>query len=182
MARTQVCPECGLDYGRLQPPDLKVAVRSFPRRFRQALAAARDDDGGDALIRRRPDPVTWSALEYTAHVAGVFESSADMVRRIYHEDRPTLEEVGANERPGATQGEDQDPAAVLERLSAGAERLAAQLDGVDPEGWQRQAVTPSGARDLLDVARQAVHEGSHHLRDVDKVLAAARRARIQPGP
>lgn len=176
MARADVCPQCGLDYGRLQPPDVKVAVRSFPRRFRQALAAARDDDAPDALIRRRPDPQTWSALEYTAHVADRFEGFSDMVRRTYNEERPRLDFFDSDAKAEAGRYNEQDPQLTLERLGAAAERLAAQLDRVDPEGWRREATLPGGDRDLLTIARMAVHEGAHHLRDLDKVLAAARRA------
>lgn len=176
MTKADVCAECGLDYARLQPPDVKVAVRSFPRRFRQALAAARDDDAAEALIRRRPDPTTWSALEYTAHVADILEAFAEAIRRTYDEERPALVLFDSDARVGAGRYNEQDPQVIADRLRAAAEHLAAQLDRVDPEGWRREAVLPWGDRDLLDIARLAVHEGAHHLRDVDKVLTAARRA------
>ncbi len=176
MPRANVCAECGLDYGRLQPPDVKVAVRSFPRRFRQALVAAREDDAPDALIRRRPDPTTWSALEYAAHVADVFDAFADMIRRMYNEERPRLDFFDSDAKAEAGRYNDQDPQVTLQRLGAAAERLATQLDRVDPEGWRREATFPWGERDLVAMARLAVHEGAHHLRDLDKVLGAARRA------
>src|SRR5439155_2870578 len=49
-----VCPECGLDYDTISPPDGAVAVRSFPRRFRERVEAAGD------VLRERPAPATWS--------------------------------------------------------------------------------------------------------------------------
>ena len=32
-----MCPECGLDYDTVSPSDAVAAVRSFPRRYREAL-------------------------------------------------------------------------------------------------------------------------------------------------
>lgn len=171
-----VCAECGLEYGRLQPPDVKVAVRSFPRRFRQVLAAARGDDAAEALIRRRPDATTWSALEYTAHVADIFEAFSEAIRRTYDEERPTLVLFDPEARAGAAVKDEPDPQVTLDRLQVAAERLAAQLERVDPEGWRREASLPWGDWELLDIAQLAVHEGAHHLRDVEKVLIAARRS------
>jgi len=173
-----VCPECGLDYDNVQPPDAKVAIASYPRRYRAELAGALDDpDGGDALIRRRPDAATWSALEYTAHVADLDEAFADIVRRMNLEDRPTLTMFDPDERAASDRYNEQDPAAVLDRFAANAEALVAAIGQVDADGWQRTASFPWGERDLLTMVRNAVHEGTHHLRDVARVLAAARAAR-----
>src|SRR6266545_2868988 len=85
MAEGYVCPECGLAYGTISPGDALVAVRSFPRRFREQLEGV-----DDVLLRTRPDPTTWSALEYTAHVADIFEWMADTVHAIVFEDEPTI--------------------------------------------------------------------------------------------
>ena len=46
-----VCPECGLDYDTVSPEDAAVAVRSFPRRYREAMAGIDED-----VLRRRPAP------------------------------------------------------------------------------------------------------------------------------
>ena len=43
MADGWVCPECGIDYDTLAPGDLAVAIRSYPRRFRAALATLDED-------------------------------------------------------------------------------------------------------------------------------------------
>src|SRR5439155_5898018 len=80
MSKGYVCPECGLDYDSIAPKDTAVAIRSYPRRLK-ALVAPIDRDQAtrpDAKIRRRPDPHTWSALEYTAHVADIFDTFADI--------------------------------------------------------------------------------------------------------
>lgn len=172
-----VCPECGLSYEQISPGDARLAIRSFPRRYRQALAAVLDDDAERGLIRRRPAPATWSALEYTAHVADIMGATADAVRRMFLEDRPVIEFFVGEARAKAEGYNEQDPTAVLDRLAAGCERLAGELDRIDHDAWDRAASFPWGERDLWTTARNAVHEGSHHLRDVHRVLDAARRAR-----
>lgn len=171
-----VCPECGLDYDTIAPSDAKVAIRSFPRRYRSALAAAREEDGGEALVRRRPDPGTWSALEYTAHVADIFGAFTDILRRMRLEDHPTLTLFDPDERAASEHYADKDVDAVLADLEANATHLADELDNVSGDDWLRVATFPWGDRDLLMMARNAVHEGSHHLRDVEHVLDRARGA------
>ena len=172
-----VCPGCGLDYATISPPDAKVAVRSYPRRYRSALAAALDDEADAGLVRRRPDATTWSALEYAVHVADLYEHFATIVRRMYDETEPTIDFWDPDERAATERYADADPRATLDRLEAAAAKLAAELDRVDADGWHRTATFPFGERDLLMMARNAVHEGSHHLRDVERVLDLARRAR-----
>ena len=170
-----VCPECGLDYDTVAPGDAKVAIRSFPRRYRAALAAAMEDDADAGLIRRRPEPAVWSALEYAAHLADIFDVMADIVRDMRLKDQPALDMFDADERAASARYAEQDPADVLDRLTANADRLASEVDAVEPDEWtSRMATFPWGDRDLLTMVRNAVHEGSHHLRDVERVLDAAR--------
>ena len=171
-----VCPECGLDFDTISPSDAKVAIRSFARRYRTALAGALEDDADEGLIRRRPDADTWSALEYAVHVADRFELFGSVLARMNQAERPAIGDLwDADQRAEAERYAEQDPAVTLDRLDTAAGPLAKLLDRVDADGWAREATFTSGVRDLLAVTREAVHEGSHHLRDVDRVLEAARR-------
>jgi hypothetical protein len=165
-----VCPECGLDYDAVSPDDIVVAVRSFPRRYREALEGASDDG-----VRARPAPEVWSALEYTAHLADLFPAFTDSVRRMR-----TGQEIDADRwwdadaRATEQKYADRDPDDVLRELTANAGRLADALSGVDADEWTTTtAEFPWGERDLLVTARNAVHEGSHHLRDVQHALRDA---------
>lgn len=176
MSTDYVCPECGLDYATISPPDAKVAVLSFPRRYRSALAAALDDESDEGLVRRRPEPAIWSALEYTVHVADLYELFTTIIRRMYDETSPTIDFWDVDARAESERYAEAYPRATLDRLEASATTLAAALGRVEGEGWHRKATFPFGERDLLQMARNAVHEGSHHLRDVERVLDAARRS------
>lgn len=168
------CPECGLDYDTIAPTDAPVAVRSYPRRFRALLAGFDEDEDAEALVRRKPDAHTWSALAYTAHVADLFAAIADAVSRMLVEDNPTLR-LPDPDAPGFEAAANAEAVeAVLGRLGAAAERLAAVLEGVPAGDWRRTGTFPWGERDVLTMARNAVHEGYHHLRDVERVLTAVR--------
>lgn len=174
MSTDHVCPGCGLDYGTISPSDAKVAIRSYPRRYRSALAAVLEDEADEGLIRRRPDAATWSAMEYTAHVADRYDMFTDFVRRMFDGSSSTLDFWDADERAQMQRYNEQDPAVVLDHLDKASSSLAAAVDRVDSGSWGNTASFPFGERDLLTMVRTAVHEGSHHLRDVERVLATVR--------
>lgn len=165
-----VCPECGLDYDTVSPRDAAAAVRSFPRRYRELLEDFDEDEDADTLLRQRPDATTWSALEYTVHVADLLEAFAPVLRRMTQEDHPTLDFFDSDERAAEQRYNEADPDAALDRLESASQALATVIDGVDPAAWTRMATFSWGDRDALTTARNAVHEGSHHLGDVEKVL------------
>lgn len=166
-----VCPECGLDYDTISPSDAAIALRSFPRRYREALAVLEGDDRRDALLRRRPEPTVWSALEYTAHVADMEDAMAGVISRMTRETHPTLDFPDADERAAEAGYNELDPTAVLDHLASACEGAATAVAAVAPADWTRTAAFPWGDRDALTMARNAVHEGSHHLRDLNRVLS-----------
>jgi len=171
------CEECGFDGRSLSPADATTALRSFARRYRAPLTRFLPGEDGDAIVRRRPDASTWSALEYACHVRDVFEVYTERVRRTLVEDTPTFESMRRDERAQDDRYNEQDPATVAEQLAGNAERLAARLDDVDADDWERTAVNPypePAPRTLLWMARHVVHEGSHHLLDIGRVLRSVR--------
>ena len=169
------CDECGFDGDELSPADAIAALRRFPKRYRAPLTRLLPNEDG-SVLRRRPDPDTWSALEYAAHVRDVFGAYASRVRRTLHEDRPTFDEPGPDELAEARRYNDDDPAAVASELEANVERLASTFEAVPDDGWERVGVRYGEERSVLFTARRAVHEGNHHLLDIGRSLRAARDA------
>ena len=158
----------------MSPQDAVVAVRSFPRRYRGLLVTPGSADPPDAVFRRRPDPSTWSALEYTAHVADRVDHLGPAIRRITFENRPAIS-VFDNEQRAAVKGYNVlDRTEVLGWLDFACAELASVLEGVNADDWTRTGLFATGERDALALARDGVHEGSHHLRDVQRVLVAVR--------
>ena len=151
-----------------------AAVRSFPRRYRALLAAPGLSDRPDAVFRRRPDPHTWSALEYTAHVADVLDHLGPAIRRVLVEDNPSIAVFDNDERANDQAYNDLDRTEVLGWLELACAELASILEAVNADDWTRTGRLAAGERDVLALARNGVHEGSHHLRDVHRVLALVR--------
>ena len=171
------CEECGFDADALSPADITAALRSLPRRYRAPLTRFLPGEDGDAVVRRKPDASTWSALEYACHVRDVLDVYAARVQRMLTEDRPTLESMSRDERAARDRYNEQDPGAVADQLADNAERLAGLLDGVAEADWDRTAIHPypePAPRSLLWMARHVAHEGSHHLLDIGRVLRAVR--------
>ena len=164
------CPECGLEYDSISPRDASQALRSYPRRYRAVIGPFLDDE---EVLRRRPDPGTWSALEYTAHVADLLEAMTPQLSEIARKDNPHITDpISPDERAAEVRYNEMDPEQVLDWLQRSATTAADTADGLSADEFSRKATYPYGERELIDVLRNMVHEGSHHLRDVERVLRA----------
>lgn len=166
------CPECGLDYAKVMPSDIAPAVRSYPRRYRSFVARPDDEGKPDERVRLRPEPDVWSALEYTAHVRDVLKGLSVAVKRMAIEDKAEIDPFAGIDTEDPSRDNTRPVDDVLDELESQAESFAAAVDKVKGDTWTRTATFPWGERNLLDTAINAVHEGSHHLKDVEKVLRA----------
>ena len=172
------CGECGFVPAGLAPGDASVAVRSFPRRWRELLAP--DGFLDDDAISYRRSPEEWSALDYAAHLADALRIATDRLARVRTAERPLLAEVPG--QPSAPVEDDSSVEMVLARLGDNCARVAAEIDKTGPDDWQRVGMRRRQEVSALQLAREAVHEGAHHLRDAERVLSAARRALGRPEP
>ncbi len=177
MTNLPPCEECGFDYEALDPADAPAAIRAFAKRYRMPLTRFLRDEDGDALVRRRPAPEVWSALEYAAHVRDVFESYDRWIRQILDDERPVLEGPAPNDLATERRYGDDDPATVADALAANAERLAFTVETVPADGWERVGLRRGEERSVWLHARRAVHEGNHHLLDIGRGLRAVRDQR-----
>jgi hypothetical protein len=171
------CDECGFDYEALDPADTPAAIRAFAKRYRAPLSRFLPGEDGDSLVRQRPAPDTWSALEYAAHVRDVFDNYRRWIGQILHDDRPVLEGPAPDDLAAERRYNHDDPAEVVEALGANAERLAALVETVPADGWDRVGMRRGEERSVRLHARRAVHEGSHHLLDIGRGLRAVRDQR-----
>jgi hypothetical protein len=167
------CEECGFDSASVGPADAPAALRAFGRRYRAPLTRLLPGED-DRVLRVRPEPTVWSALEYAAHVRDVFGWYGERVRRILAEDRPVLDAIDPDATTDEGRYNECDPAQVADEVAAAAERLAALLEEVPEDGWGRVGLRNGSERSVLDVARGAVHEGNHHLLDIGRVLRRVR--------
>jgi hypothetical protein len=164
------CEKCGFVYDLL-PVDIVVALRSFPRRYRTEFAFLNEDPDADALVRQSPPSGGWSALGYAGHTADIFDRVDDRIRRALHEDRPQLPLIDEDERAAGRAVDQRAVDDVLDELEANDNRLVATIESVRDDAWHRPAILGSGREvDVLWLAQTSVHEASHHLRDVQRVL------------
>jgi hypothetical protein len=164
------CPECGFDGRALSPADTAVALRSYPRRYRALLIPPDDDDHPTADPARRPGRSGWSAADHGAWAATAIAAVTAQLRNVLVRDRPAVEPpaIDPPRPPEATPA----PAVVVDRLRAASDELAVLIDQTAGEQWTRTGVTPAGAEvTALELAHHAVHEGIHHLRATERVLA-----------
>lgn len=168
------CEECGFDPGDLRPPQMVVAIRSFARRYRVPLTRGLPGEDLDEIVRRSPEPGVWSALEYTAHVGHLFRTFDDRVRCALARAEPAEAVVDWEGWVAAASATlDREETALA--LAEAADGLGTTLDELNADEWDLLGLTGRGRSvPLAELATIAVHEGSHHLLDVGRVLRAAR--------
>ncbi len=168
------CAECGFDPADLRPADMAVAVRSFGRRYRAPLTRGLPDEDLDEVVRRSPAEGVWSALEYSSHVRDIFRVFDDRVRCALDGREPDDAVVDWEGRVAAA-SPTLDREAVAADLDDAADSLATTLGELNSDEWGLPSLTGRGREvTVRDLATIAVHEGSHHLLDVGRVLRAAR--------
>jgi hypothetical protein len=127
-----------------------------------------DDEEGARVVKSRPTPDEWSALEHAAHAADVADAAAEAVyqTRITEEPQVSLD-VGAPQ-PGHVDD-------VVARVKGSFERLAQEGDAFRGDDWGRAAQLSTGETvTALDLVRHAVHVGAHHRREVERVIDRVR--------
>ena len=167
------CGQCGFVYEELPVDRVSDALRAFGSTYRDALA------GVDAEVAvARIEPTVWSALEYAAHVRDVFliQRERAVLGRVV--ERPSLAPMSRDERVELCRYTSQPLEDVLGQLAMAADLCALVFEGLTPTDWDREVIyhwPTTSVRDLRWVGRHTVHEGTHHLGDVRRVLAEARR-------
>lgn len=163
------CAECGFDATLLTNADAITALRSLGRRWRDAFENVPDED-----LRRRPDPNTWSPLEYAAHTRDVLAMLGVGLNEILDDQRPTypaMEPDPIGPDGAADHGYNElDPERVLNSLEARAREMADRASKALPEHFRRTATIGSETTDASRVLKHAVHDATHHLKDVARIL------------
>jgi hypothetical protein len=172
--QSERCPECAFDPGGVAAADLPAAVDGLGRKYQAPLT--RFLPGEDAsLLVAHPLEGVWSALAYACHVRDVLAVFDARIARMLTEDAP---EFGWWDHEAAVEGdayETQPTAEVAAAIAANAAALSATLAGVPDDAWDRTGTRGDGELfTVLGAGRYALHEGTHHLLDIGRVLRAAR--------
>ncbi len=160
------CQECGFDYVR---DDAGTASSDIVRGVKELSALLQDGDD----LRRRPEPMTWSPLEYGCHVRDLLLVQRERVLEARRTETPSFAPMGRDERVDHDGYADQDPAVVVRQLTDAASMFANVLERIPPEDWERTVMyryPKPWERSLRWVAVHTVHEVRHHTLDIRRQL------------
>jgi hypothetical protein len=165
------CPDCGIDEETISVTDAVAAIRSFPRRYREALDAVPRD-----RLAVRPDPSTWSIIEYAVHAREVLEILSMLLPEVL--DHPGLalpdmdDEVDRGGPPPTFPDWLTDRDLVLAGIQQASGALAARADEAPLSAWDRPFTIGNHEHVASWIVQHAAHEGGHHLRDIERVARA----------
>ena len=172
--QSERCPECAFDPNAFGPGELPAAVAGLGRRYQAPLTRFLPGEDGSILVTR-PSPDVWCALAYACHVRDVLSIFDARIGRMLAEDAPELGWWDHEAAVEADAYEKQVPAEVAAAVAANAGALSATLTSVPDDGWDRTGTRRDGELfTVLGTARFALHEGTHHLLDIGRVLRSAR--------
>jgi DinB superfamily len=157
-----ICSACDFSYVTVRLADAVEAIRAAPRQTRTAVGAVEPE-----RLRRRPEPRTWSVVEYVCHLRDVYVSSTIRLYRARTEDMPQLEPMLNDLRAQRFRYCDADIPAVLDELGAAVAGCLEEISRFREPDWQRKVMRlPGEERTALWLVRQAAHEARHHLGDI----------------
>ena len=169
------CAECGFDW-ESPPEDVIPEIERWASSYRAALTRFLAGDDQSQIVRSRPAPDVWSALEYTAHMRDVIDFYRDRIDRVLREDRPAMDAADFSSMAESRNYRDEGVEAVLESLVGGAADVAARLRSLAPEEWDRVGIGSEGdERTVLVLSRRLAHDGHHHLLDIGRGLRQLRQ-------
>ncbi|QJU54483.1 DinB family protein [Herbiconiux sp. KACC 21604] len=153
------CPECGFDSSATEASAVAGLIRENAAAWPAVLERA--------SVRERPDDATWSALEYGAHVRDVFRVSQKRFGLMLAEMDPEFADWDQDATAVEDRYAEQDPAVVGRQLLDEGEALAALLESVPADAWERRGFRSDGSAFTVDtLARYVIHDPVHHLHDV----------------
>lgn len=156
---TKPCPECGFDPADVERAALPAIIRDAVSRWPAVL------DRPDTTLR--PEPVTWSPLEYACHIRDVCRVFAGRVRLMQEHDSPQF--ANWDQDASAIEGRywAQDPTTVSEELAAAGQDAVDAFSRIGDQEWERAGRRSDGAQFTIEtLGRYFVHDLLHHVWDV----------------
>lgn len=167
------CDECGFDYDKGQ---LQGTVTTLVRQAAEcSMALTKAAAGPDPdVVRIRPEPEVWSAIEYACHVRDVLEVQRFRIAQCLAEHRPVYAPMDRTGRVKQLKYEDQDPAEVAAALMRLAREFGAAARVLTPPQLGKLGLynyPVRAPRSLGWIIRHTAHEIQHHRQDIITILA-----------
>ena len=158
------CPDCAFDASTIVPRHIGAILRDLASQWEAVLV--------HPLVRQRPSPAMWSALEYGCHVRDVFRLFAERLDLMLTEPAPTFANWDQDATAVAERYDLQDPAIVRRELVLAADELADRFDAVTASEWSRLGIRSDGAAFTIEsFGKYLLHDPIHHLWDVARPSA-----------
>jgi uncharacterized damage-inducible protein DinB len=171
-AEDHVCPSCDLAYSAYDLASAVAGIRAVPDAVASRVTAL-----PASALRQRPEPGVWSVLEYAAHVRDLYATFLIRLHRTRTEDHPTLDPMFGDLRAQRLRYNDLPVDAVLRELALAAAGFCDEVADTADDEWGRQLRRlPGENRTALWLVRHAMHEGVHHVRDIERIGALVRGA------
>jgi len=157
------CDQCSFAYDLTTAPGASASILDGANEISAMLL----DPGAD--VRTRPEPDTWSMLEYGCHVRDVLLVQRERVLTARRTECPSFEPMGRDERVEHDGYREQDPVDVARQLRDAALLFANVLNRLDAVDWERTVMYRYPVdleRTLAWVAVHTVHEVQHHGADI----------------
>jgi hypothetical protein len=161
---------------RLSPRDAVVALRSFPRRYREVFAAIEGDDGLDAVAARL-GPDGQSAAGVVSDVTRTWALLTEALRQIVFTEGEVLHPAVGDARQRSWEATHPDRIEdTLVLLGHEADALVDLVERVTTsQDWTRQAsVAGDGTVTAIEVLRDAVQVGADGLGRSERILRVVR--------
>ncbi len=157
----------------ITPPSAIVA--ELIDAYRRGPATLRDAVSGMSAeeLRARPIAGKMSSLEVLSHITDSDQFMCDRVKRTIATDKPLLMGVESADYPGPLAYHERDPELDLRLLEVQREQLAADLERLAPELWERTAVHSEAG---LQTLREIFHHAVEHLEGHVLAILEKRRA------
>lgn len=173
------CEQCGFVYGDHPTNGVVAELAQLGPSYRSRLEppdgnASRAGGSWDAVLRQRPRPEVWSALEYACHLRDVVLAQRERLYLALVEDRPSFAPIYRDQRVALARYGSEHPGRVADAIEVALALICRGFDGLDAGQWSRTCVYNFPApreQTMVWLAQHTLHEGHHHLGDIDEVVA-----------
>lgn len=158
------CPDCGLEAASVPAADIATRVTAYTDPWPHVLARP------DAATR--PEPSTWSPLEYACHVRDVCRLFEERLTLMLTQDAPAFANWDQDETAVAERYGEQDPSVVAREVAVAAASFAGAYAAVPAGAWERTGRRSDGSEfTVLTLGQYALHDLAHHLWDVGVTIS-----------
>jgi hypothetical protein len=161
------CPDCGFDASGVGREAIATTLLGTTPRWQSALRREH--------VRDRPNPTTWSILEYACHIRDVHLIFGTRVNLILAQDNPGFANWDQDHTALVKRYWAADPDDVAHEIEAACQRTAAAFTGLSDAQWARVGRRSNGSAFTTEtLGLYYLHDVVHHLHDIGTGLGMPR--------